>query len=102
MEILYQDSGIVVCRKEAGMDSETDVPQALQAQLGVSVLPVHRLDRGTAGLMQQSYPTRYFAPERRAWYGFFWKPGAATRFGYSFPPEATPWLGTTNTAAALS
>lgn len=51
MEILYQDSGIVVCRKEAGMDSETDVPQALQAQLGVSVLPVHRLDRGTAGLM---------------------------------------------------
>ena len=51
MEILFQDPGIVVCRKEAGMDSEHDVPQALKAALGGEIFPVHRLDRGTAGLM---------------------------------------------------
>lgn len=51
MEILFQDPGIVVCRKEAGMDSERDVPQALKAALGGETFPVHRLDRGTAGLM---------------------------------------------------
>ena len=50
MEILFQDPGIVVCRKEAGMDSERDVPQALKAALGGEIFPVHRLDRGTAGL----------------------------------------------------
>lgn len=51
MERLYEDAGIVVCRKEAGMDSETDVPRMLREQLGGEIYTVHRLDRGTAGLM---------------------------------------------------
>lgn len=51
MELLHEDPDIVVCRKEAGMDSETDVPMTLREQIGGEVFPVHRLDRGTAGLM---------------------------------------------------
>ena len=33
------------------MDSEHDIPQSLKAVLGGEIFPVHRLDRGTAGLM---------------------------------------------------
>ena len=51
MEIIYSDSDIVVCRKEPGMDSETDVPQALGEQLGGDIYPIHRLDKGVGGLM---------------------------------------------------
>ena len=38
MELIYLDPGIVVCRKEPGMDSEKDVPEALKEQLGGEVL----------------------------------------------------------------
>lgn len=90
MEILYQDSGIVVCRKEAGMDSETDVPQALQAQLGVSVLPVHRLDRGTAGLMVYACTKPAAAALSRAiTQGQFHKEYLALVHGC--PPETGVW-----------
>ena len=34
MEILFSDKEIVVCIKPVGMDSEAEVPGALQAQLG--------------------------------------------------------------------
>ena len=46
MELIYLDPGIVVCRKEPGMDSEKDVPEALKEQLGGEVFPIHRLDKG--------------------------------------------------------
>ena len=51
MEIIYKDEGIVVCRKEPGMDSERDVPEALKAALGGEIYPIHRLDKAVAGLM---------------------------------------------------
>ena len=51
MELVYVDPGIVVCRKESGMDSEKDVPEALKDQLGGEIFPVHRLDKGVGGLM---------------------------------------------------
>ena len=51
MELIYLDPGIVVCRKEPGMDSEKEVPEALKEQLGGEVFPIHRLDKGVGGLM---------------------------------------------------
>lgn len=51
MELVYTDPGIVVCRKEPGMDSEQDVPEALKQQLGGEIFPIHRLDKGVGGLM---------------------------------------------------
>ncbi len=51
MELIYLDPGIVVCRKEPGMDSEKDVPEALKEQLGGDIFPIHRLDKGVGGLM---------------------------------------------------
>ena len=51
MELIYTDPGIVVCRKEPGMDSEKDVPEALKKQLGGDIYPIHRLDKGVGGLM---------------------------------------------------
>ena len=51
MEILYSDKNIVVCIKPVGMDSEHDVPAALQQMLGGEVYPVHRLDQNVGGVM---------------------------------------------------
>ncbi len=51
MELIYVDPDIVVCRKEPGMDSEKDVPEALKQQLGGEIFPIHRLDKGVGGLM---------------------------------------------------
>ena len=51
MEILYHDSGIAVCIKPVGLDSQTDVPNALTQILGGSFLPVHRLDKNVGGVM---------------------------------------------------
>ena len=51
MELIYLDTGIVVCRKEPGMDSEKDVPEALKEQLGGEIFPIHRLDQNVGGLM---------------------------------------------------
>lgn len=51
MEIVYEDSQIAVIVKPVGMESEREVPQALQTQLGGQFLPVHRLDQNVGGLM---------------------------------------------------
>ena len=55
IEILYQDNDIIVCIKPAGLlsegESEDSLLTALAAQCGGQVFPVHRLDRGAAGLM---------------------------------------------------
>ena len=51
MEILYSDPNLVVCIKPVGMDSEEEVPQALQAQLGGQIYPIHRLDQNVGGVM---------------------------------------------------
>ena len=51
MEIVYEDSQIAVIVKPVGMESEREVPHALQTQLGGRFLSVHRLDQNVGGLM---------------------------------------------------
>lgn len=57
IELLYSDAELVVCIKPAGLLSqsdgsgEPDLLQALQAQLGGPVWPVHRLDKPVGGVM---------------------------------------------------
>ena len=51
MEILYHDDQIIVCIKSVGLDSESEVPSALKAQLGGEVFPIHRLDKNVGGVM---------------------------------------------------
>ena len=51
MELLYQDSGIVVCIKPVGLDSEHEVPQKLMELLGGEIFPIHRLDKNVGGVM---------------------------------------------------
>lgn len=54
MEILFSDEEIVVCIKPVGMDSEQEVPQALQQQLGGEIFTLHRLDKNVGGVMVYS------------------------------------------------
>ncbi len=51
MEILYSDREIVVCVKPVGLDSEQEVPNAIQETLGGEVFPIHRLDKNVGGVM---------------------------------------------------
>ena len=51
MEILFSDKDIVVCIKPVGLDSEQDVPQALQQLLGGEIFTLHRLDKNVGGVM---------------------------------------------------
>ena len=51
MEILYSDRELAVCVKPVGLDSEVQVPEALRAELGGEVFPIHRLDKNVGGLM---------------------------------------------------
>lgn len=51
MEILYHDSGIAVCVKPVGLESETEVPASLKEQLGGEIFPIHRLDKNVGGVI---------------------------------------------------
>ena len=51
MEILYSDSGIAVCVKPIGLDSESQVPEKLKETLGGEIFPIHRLDKNVGGVM---------------------------------------------------
>ena len=51
MKILYADRGIVACIKPVGLDSETEGPAALKAELGGEIFPIHRLDKNVGGIM---------------------------------------------------
>lgn len=51
MEILYFDRQIIVCIKPVGMDSESQVPDALKKQFGGDIFTVHRLDLNVGGVM---------------------------------------------------
>jgi len=51
VEILYSDRDIVVCVKPVGLDSEHDVPKALQQTLPGDVFALHRLDQNVGGVM---------------------------------------------------
>ncbi len=51
MELLYSDKNIAVCLKPVGLDAETQVPAALQEDLGGAIYTVHRLDLNVGGVM---------------------------------------------------
>ena len=51
MEILYFDKDIAVCIKPVGLDSEKEVPSALQEALGGNIFTLHRLDKNVGGIM---------------------------------------------------
>jgi tRNA pseudouridine65 synthase len=58
IEILHHDARIVVVNKPSGVivhrgwaDDDDDLMRALRDQIGVAVQPVHRLDRGTSGVV---------------------------------------------------
>ena len=51
MEILYSDKQIIVCIKPVGLDSEAEVPAALEERFGGDIFPIHRLDKNVGGVM---------------------------------------------------
>ena len=51
MEILFSDNQLVVCIKPVGLDSEQEMPRALQEAVGGQIFPLHRLDKNVGGLM---------------------------------------------------
>lgn len=98
MELLYSDGNIVVCIKPVGLDSETQVPDALREALGGDIFPIHRLDKNVGGVMvyartkqaaavlcqavqDGSMVKEYVAlvhgtpPERGDWEDLLWKDG---------------------------
>lgn len=64
LEILFQDDDVVVVNKPAGLlvhrthlakEEEDAVVQRLRDQTGKWVFPVHRLDRGTSGVLVMTF-----------------------------------------------
>lgn len=52
LNIIYQDSSLVVCVKPIGVESEGEgMPQLLTEQLGGSIFCIHRLDKAVGGIM---------------------------------------------------
>lgn len=51
MEILFQDKDLLVCIKPVGLDSEKELPEALQEAVGGDIYPLHRLDKNVGGVM---------------------------------------------------
>lgn len=51
MQLIYHDEQIVVCVKPVGVDSEHELPQALQQALGGDIFTLHRLDKNVGGIM---------------------------------------------------
>ena len=51
MELLYSDENIAVCIEPVGLDSEQELPQALQTLLGGTIYTLHRLDKNVGGVM---------------------------------------------------
>ena len=51
LTVLFCDAAVAVCVKPSGVDSQTDMPGLVRAQLGGAAYCVHRLDRGVGGVM---------------------------------------------------
>ena len=51
MQFLYHDQDLAVVIKPVGVDSESAVPAAIQAELGGECFTVHRLDLNVGGVM---------------------------------------------------
>lgn len=51
LEILHQNKDFAVVIKPVGLDAEKECPEALKAQLGGEIYPLHRLDKNVGGVM---------------------------------------------------
>ena len=56
IKALYTDRDIIIVEKQPGMsseidDNETDAPTAVGKLCGCTCYPVHRLDKGTGGVL---------------------------------------------------
>ena len=51
MDILFHNADFAVCIKPVGLDSEQDMPNALQTLLGGEFFTLHRLDKNVGGVM---------------------------------------------------
>ena len=51
MELLHTDKDYVICTKPVGLDSEHELPAALQETLGGTIFAIHRLDKNVGGVM---------------------------------------------------
>ena len=90
MDVLFQDPDIAVIIKPVGMDSEKELPQALQAQLGGEFFPVHRLDQNVGGVMVYARNSSAAADlSRQIAGGSFIKEYVALVHGA--PPETGDW-----------
>ncbi len=90
MEILFSDKDIAVCVKPVGLDSEIQVPQALQEALGGDLFPIHRLDKNVGGVMVYARTKSAAATLSRAVQdGSLIKEYAALVHGT--PPETGDW-----------
>ena len=90
MDILFSDAAIAVCIKPVGMDSEHDLPEALKAQLGGDIFPIHRLDLNVGGVMVFARTKKAAADlSRMVQEGPLIKEYVATVHGQ--PPESGDW-----------
>ena len=90
MNILYQDTGIVVCVKPIGLDSETETPAGLKETLGGEIFPIHRLDKNVGGVMVYARTKASAAALSKAVQeGAMVKEYVATVHGT--PPESGDW-----------
>ena len=51
VELLEVNRDYVVCIKPVGLDSEQELPAALQEQVGGEIFTLHRLDKNVGGVM---------------------------------------------------
>ena len=90
MEILYFDRDLAVCVKPVGLDSETQLPDALKDALGGDMFPIHRLDKNVGGVMVYARNSRTAASLSKAIQeGAFEKEYVALVHGT--PPERGDW-----------
>ena len=90
MDSLFSDAAIAVCIKPVGMDSEHDLPEALKAQLGGDIFPIHRLDLNVGGVMVFARTKKAAADlSRMVQEGQLIKEYVATVHGQ--PPESGDW-----------
>ena len=90
MELLYHDKDLAVCIKPVGLDSEHQLPAALQEALGGQVYTIHRLDKNVGGVMVYAR-TKYAAAalSRAVQEGTMVKEYMAAVRGT--PPESGDW-----------
>ena len=90
MELLYEDQNIAVVVKPVGLDSEKEIPNVLQEQLGGSFFAVHRLDQNVGGVMVYARNNKTAAElSRQIQSGSFVKEYVAMVHGV--PEEAGDW-----------